>query len=98
MLNSRQRAQLRGMANRMETIFQVGKSGVTQTLIDQTDDALTARELIKLRVLETAPEGVRESAEQLAKATRAEVVQVIGSRMVLYRASRTCKEPIVLCR
>ena len=85
MLNSRQRAQLRGLANPIETIFQVGKGGVTENLVRQVDDALLARELIKLRVLETAPEGVRPVAEALAAATGADVVQVIGSRCVLYR-------------
>ena len=85
MLNSRQRAQLRGMANRLETIFQVGKAGVNDTLIKQVDEALTVRELIKLRTLETSPEGVRPAAEKIAQAVGADVVQVIGSRFVLYR-------------
>lgn len=85
MLTSKQRAQLRGMANTMETILQVGKGGINDNLITQVDDALTARELIKLRVLETAPEFARETAQQLAQSTGAEVVQVIGTRFVLYR-------------
>ena len=85
MLNSKQRAQLRGMANRLETIFQVGKGGVSDNLIKQTDEALTVRELIKLRTLETSPEGAREAAEKIAAAVGADVVQVIGSRFVLYR-------------
>ncbi len=85
MLNSKQRAQLRGMANRLETIFQVGKGGVSENLIKQTDEALTVRELIKLRALETSPEGAREAAEKIAAAVGADVVQVIGSRFVLYR-------------
>lgn len=85
MLNSKQRAQLRGMANRLETIFQVGKGGVSDNLIKQTDEALTVRELIKLRALETSPEGAREAAEKIAAAVGADVVQVIGSRFVLYR-------------
>ena len=85
MLNSRQRAQLRGMANRLETIFQVGKGGVSDNLIKQVDEALTVRELIKLRTLETSPEGAREAAERIAEAVKADVVQVIGSRFVLYR-------------
>ena len=85
MLNSKQRAQLRGMANRLETIFQVGKGGVSENLIKQTDEAFTVRELIKLRALETSPEGAREAAEKIAAAVGADVVQVIGSRFVLYR-------------
>lgn len=85
MLTSKQRAVLRGMANSMDTIFQVGKGGISDTLVAQTDDALRARELIKLRVLENSGYTAREAAEQLAEQTGSEVVQVIGSRFVLYR-------------
>ena len=93
MLTSKQRAQLRALANPIEPILQVGKSGVGEQLIKQVDDALTARELIKLRVLETAPGSVREIAEELAQATNAEVVQTIGTRFVLYR--RNNKKPVI---
>lgn len=85
MITSRQRAALRGMANTIETIGQVGKGGITATVQAQADEALEARELIKMRVLETAPCSAREAAQQLAAATGAEIVQVIGSRFVLYR-------------
>ena len=88
MLTSKQRAKLRGLASTEDTILQVGKGGVADTLVD---DALTARELIKLRVLETCPESVREAAERLAAAANAEVVQVIGGKFVLYR--RNDKKP-----
>ena len=91
MLNSKQRAYLRGLANTMETIFQVGKGGVNDALIAQVDDALRVRELIKVRVLETSPESVKEVAQAVAEGTRADVVQVIGSRFVLFR--RNPKEP-----
>ena len=64
-----------------------------EQLIKQVNDALTARELIKLRVLETAPGSVREIAEELAQATNAEVVQTIGTRFVLYR--RNNKKPVI---
>lgn len=84
-MTSKQRAKLRSLANTIDTIFQVGKGGVTETLIKQVDDALTARELIKLKVLETAPESQRETAEILAEATNSEVVQVIGTKIVLFR-------------
>ena len=93
MLTSKQRAQLRALANPIETILQVGKSGVGEQLIKQVDDALTARELINLRVLETAPGSVREIAEELAQATNADVVQTIGTRFVLYR--RNNKKPVI---
>ena len=88
MLNSRQRAQLRGLANSFETILQVGKSGVTENTVKQVSDALEARELIKLRTLETCPTTPRETAEEIAEKTGADVVQVIGSRFVLYKESK----------
>lgn len=93
MLTSKQRAVLRGMANSMDTIFQVGKGGISDTLVAQTDDALRARELIKLRVLENSGYTAREAAEQLAEQTGSDVVQVIGSRFVLYR--RNPKKPAI---
>ncbi len=91
MLNSRQRAQLRGMANSYETIIQVGKSGIGEQLIKQVDDALEARELIKVRVLETSPENVRTVADKVADTVKADVVQVIGSRFILYKESKNNK-------
>ena len=85
-MTSKERAELRGQANTLEPLFQVGKGGMSDALIAQTDDALRARELIKLKVLtETSPLTAREAAEELAAATGAEVVQVIGSKFVLYR-------------
>lgn len=96
MLNSRQRAQLRGMANTMETIFQVGKGGVGDQLKKQVDEALEARELIKLRVLESSPNTSREAAEDIAAAVGADVVQVIGSRFVLYRESKDNKKIVLV--
>ncbi len=91
MLNSRQRAQLRAMANDMETIFQVGKGGVNDNTLKQVRDALEARELIKLRVLETSPTNSRETADQIALAAECDVVQVIGSRFILYKESKNNK-------
>lgn len=85
MLTSKQRAYLRGLANSMETLFQVGKNGITENLIVQTDEALEARELIKLRCLETAGISSREATDRLAEKCRANTVQVIGSKFVLYR-------------
>ncbi len=93
MLNSKQRAALRGMANTIDTILQIGKSEISDTLVKQVDDALTARELVKLRVLETAPYSPQEAAELLAEKTRSDVVQVIGTRFVLYR--RNPKKPAI---
>lgn len=89
-LTSKQRAQLRGMANTLETIFQVGKDGIGENLITQVSDALENRELIKGRVLDNNMEhDARSAAQELAQATRSEVVQVIGTRFVLYRESHS---------
>ncbi len=88
MLNSKQRAQLRSMANSYEAIFQIGKGGVNDQLIRQVDETLEKRELIKCSVLETAPQTSREAADQIADATGADVVQVIGRKFVLYRKSK----------
>ncbi len=93
MLTSKQRAQLRAIANKEDTILQVGKGGISDTLIQQVDDALTARELIKLRALENAPVLAREAAQELAEKTNSDVVQVIGTRFVLYRKNK--KKPVI---
>ena len=84
-LTSKQRAQLRGLANDIDTIVHIGKDGIGDNLIKQADDALEARELIKGKVLENSMLSAREGAEELAKATRSQVVQVIGTKFVLYR-------------
>ena len=89
-LTSKQRAQLRGLANSIDTILQIGKDGIGENLIAQADDALEARELIKGRVLDNNIEfDARLAAQTLAKATRSEVVQVIGTKFVLYRESHS---------
>ncbi len=91
MLTSKQRAALRSCANGIDTIFQVGKGGIADTLIKQVDDALNARELIKLKVLENCEYTAREVAEMLAGETGSEPVQVIGNKLVLFR--RNPKKP-----
>ena len=96
MLTSKQRAQLRSMASTMDTIMQIGKNGITEALVATVCDALEARELIKMRVLENSDMTVREAAEALAAATEAEVVAVIGTKCILYRESKT-KKKIELC-
>ena len=99
-LTSKQRAQLRGLANSIDTILHVGKDGLGDNLIKQADDALEARELIKGKVLENSMLTAREAAEARAKATRSEVVQVIGTKFVLYRQShnKDKKDRIVLVK
>ena len=98
MLTSKQRAYLHSLAVNEDTILMVGKSGMGPEVIKQADDALEKRELIKGRVLpETCPVSPREAAEELAQKTGSDVVQVIGSRFVLYRRKK--KDPkIVLPR
>ena len=100
-LTSKQRAQLRAMANPLEPIVHIGKGDLNDNLIKQADDALEARELIKGKVLDNNLEyDARRAAEELAKATRSEVVQVIGTKFILYRQShkKDKKDKIVLVR
>lgn len=93
MLTSKQRALLRGIASTYETIFQVGKGGISENLIQQVEDALRKRELIKLRVLDNSEYSAREAAEEIAEKTKADVVQVIGSKFVLFK--RNPKDPVI---
>ena len=99
-LTSKQRAQLRAMANGLDTILQIGKDGSGENLVRQANDALEARELIKCRVLDASLLTAREACDELAKLTRSEPVQVIGTRFVLYRQShdKNKKDKIVLVR
>ena len=84
-MTSKQRAELRAQANTEEPILHVGKGGITENVIMQAEQALTARELFKGCVLEASPIDAREAATQISAATLADVVQVIGNRFVLYR-------------
>ncbi|MCL2546693.1 MAG: YhbY family RNA-binding protein [Oscillospiraceae bacterium] len=96
MLNSKQRAQLRAMANSLDSIIHVGKTGLTDNITVQLDGVLATRELIKGTVLETSPLTAKEAANALAEKTKADVVQVIGRRFVLYRRNNE-KPTIELC-
>ncbi len=91
MLNSKQRARLRSMANKVETIMQIGKGGINENILKQVEDALLARELIKVRVLENSIYTAKEAAVEIAEAVNCEVVQVMGSRITFYK--RHPKEP-----
>ncbi|MGN0488871.1 MAG: ribosome assembly RNA-binding protein YhbY [Ruminococcus sp.] len=93
MLTSKQRAYLRGIANSIDTIVHIGKGGMSDTIIKQADDALTAREIIKGKCLENCELTPRESAEIIAEKVSADVVQVIGSKFVLYRPNPD--EPVI---
>ena len=94
MLTSKQRAYLRGLANKLDTILIVGKGEITDNIIMQADTALTAREIIKGRVLENSSYSSRECADCLAEKCNADVVQVIGSKFVLYRPNPD--EPVIV--
>lgn len=96
MLTSKQRAQLRGLANGIQAIFQVGKGGIGDALIKQVDDALEARELIKITVLENAQTTSRAVADEIAVKVKADVVQVIGSKFILYRESKEHNEIVLV--
>ena len=91
MLTSKQRAYLRGIAAKEDTILQVGKGGIGENLITQVNDALKAREIVKLKVLETAMLSSAEAAAELAEATKSVVVQTIGNKLVLFK--RNPQEP-----
>lgn len=98
-LTSKQRAQLRALANGIDTILYVGKDGLGENLIRQADGALETRELIKGRVLENSMYSAREACEELCKATHSESVQVIGTKFVLYRQNKDKKkQKIVLVK
>ena len=87
-LTSKQRAQLRGLANSIDTILQVGKDGIGENLIKQADDALEAREIIKCAIQQNCPLTAREALNALCAELGAEPIQCIGRRFVMYRPSK----------
>ena len=91
MMTGKQRAKLRGLANRIETIIQIGKGGITDEICLQIGNALEARELIKARVLDNSGYTAKEAAEVLAEAVECDVVSCVGSRFVLYKESKKKK-------
>jgi RNA-binding protein len=95
-MNSKQRAYLRGLAMNMDPILQMGKNGLTPENTIAVDEALAARELVKISVLQNCLEDPREIAAVLAEHTRSEVVQVIGKKITLYREGKKDKKKIVL--
>ena len=87
-MNSKQRAYLRGLANTIEPIFQIGKSGLSDNLIKQLSDALEARELIKITVLNTAPDDVKSLGNEIAQNTNSTLVQTVGNKITLFRQKK----------
>lgn len=92
MITTKQRANLRSQANKLEVILQIGKQGITPTVLKQANDALDAREMIKGKVLDNSMLDARGVAQELAEAAECEIVQVIGSKFVLYKQNK--KKPI----
>ncbi|MFC7364775.1 MULTISPECIES: ribosome assembly RNA-binding protein YhbY [Bhargavaea] len=95
MLTGKQKRFLRSEAHHLQPVFQVGKQGVNDELISGISEALEKRELIKVAILQNAPEEKEEVAQMLSKRTRAELVQVIGKTIVLYRESRDNKRLVL---
>ena len=91
-MTSKQRAYLRSMATSLQPIFQVGKGEISENMTEQIPNALEARELMKVKVLENSLYTAREAAEIIAEITGAEVVTVIGNKFVLYRESEKHKK------
>ena len=85
MLTSKQRAHLKSIASTEDTILQIGKNGIVDTLVTQVSDALKAREIVKMKVLEGAMLTPAEAAAELSEKTKSEVVQVIGNKLVLFK-------------
>lgn len=95
MLTSKQRAKLRSMAQSYEPIFFIGKSGLSDEIINQLENAINARELIKLGVQESCEYSAREAADLIAPKLGADVVAVIGRKFVLWRRSRDPKKRVI---
>lgn len=93
MITTKQRAKLRGIANTIDTILQIGKGGIGDTLVIQVADALKAREIVKIKVLDNSIYSAREAAQELAEKTNSDIVQVIGGKLVLYK--RNDKDPVI---
>lgn len=92
MINSKQRAYLKGLANKLNPSLQIGKEGLTENIIKELDFQLEQKELIKISVLENSPVLVDEVVEEILSATKAEFVQKIGSKLVIYRESKENKQ------
>ena len=96
-MTSKQRSYLIKLASSIDPVLQIGKAGITPEVTKAVDEALEARELIKLHLLKNCFEDIRQVADTLAERTRSQVVQVIGKKLVLYRETKTpCKNKILL--
>lgn len=95
-MTTKQRAYLKSLAMTKDPIFQIGKSSMTPALTEAISEALEARELIKISVLKNCADDPKELAQLIAERTRAQVVQVIGKKIVLYREGKDNKKKIIL--
>lgn len=95
-MTTKQRAYLKSLAMTMDPIFQIGKFSMTPALTEAISEALEARELIKISVLKNCADDPKELAQLIAERTRAQVVQVIGKKIVLYREGKDNKKKIIL--
>lgn len=86
-MTSKQRAYLRGLAQKIDPIFQIGKSGISDNQIEQLSNALEARELIKISFLDSIPDDKNSIAEEIATKTNSEIVQIVGKKLTLFRKS-----------
>ncbi|HHU32737.1 MAG: ribosome assembly RNA-binding protein YhbY [Zhaonellaceae bacterium] len=93
MLTGKQKSYLKALANEIDPVVQIGKGGISSAVLSQVDEALEARELIKVRVLQNSLEEPKEAAVEIAKEVSAELVQVIGRNILLYRSSK--KKPVI---
>ena len=94
MLNSKQRAYLRGLANKIDPIFQIGKAGVSPELVSAIDEALEARELIKCNILNNCMEDIKYIASAISERPKSDLVHVIGKKIVIYRPSK--EKPVII--
>lgn len=92
MINSKQRAYLKGLANKLNPSLQIGKEGLTENILKELDIQLEQKELIKISVLENSPVLVDEVVEDILSSTQAEFVQKIGNKLVIYRESKENKK------
>ena len=96
MITPKQRAYLKGLANSLEPVFQVGKGGVNDAQVAQIDDYLRVHELMKIKVLDNSLYSAKEAAGEIAEKINAEVVQVIGSKAVLYKQNP--EKPVIVLK
>lgn len=96
MITSKQRAKLRSLASNIEPVFQVGKAAVSPELVNSVDEALEKRELIKGSVLDNCMEDIKSIAQKLSERTGSELVQIIGRKIVLFRANRNDSKKAVI--